>query len=419
MTYSGYEIWTKLRENSWATQPLVKSADDSMKLRDGHAELSTSLARAQGGMANFWQGGAADAAASGLTPMIKASQDNSTYLSNAVQAMNAQSEHFLRVRDTVVDVSNDRPNDWDLASFNPLGASDSEKAAAKWDADTRHNVDTYEPYYQATQANNARMPVTYPDAHDPTVSVPPPEPTKPETCVEFPTGPASVGGGRNRADSGAPKQQSGTGSPGQQLQQQQVPAAAWQPPPPTNQPPPPQSNPFPSEGTTPGGFSPRPPGSGFGSGAGGFGPGSGGFSPGSGGFGPTGGTDFGAGGFGPLGGGAYSGGGSGSGVGGGLGGRGAGAAAGGGAAGELGQGKATGTGVPGKPGTGGYGGAAANSAAGAKGAAGMGGMGAGGAGKGQNAEDTEHERKIMLSGGDPDSVFGDNLPKATPPVIGA
>jgi hypothetical protein len=413
MTYSGYEIWTKLRENSWATQPLADSTADSMRLRDGHAELSTSLARAQGGMANFWQGGAADAAASGLTPMIKAAQDNSTHLSNAVQAMNAQSEHFLRVRDTVVEVSNNRPNDWDLASFNPFGASDSEKAAAKWDADTRHNVDTYEPYYQATQTNNARMPVAYPDAHDPTVSVTPPEPIKPETRVELPGGPTSGVGGRHRADSGVPKQ-SGIGGPYQGSQRQQPPAAAWQPPPQTNQPSPSQPNPFPSEGTTPGGFSPPPPGSGSG-----FGPGAGGFGPGSGGFGPTGGTEFSTGGFGPLGGGGHSGGGSGGGAGGGLSGRGAGAAGGGGAAGELGQGKSTGTGMPGKPGPGGYGGAAANSAAGAKGAAGMSGMGAGGAGKGQGSDDAEHDRKIMLSGGDPDSVFGDNLPKTTSPVIGA
>jgi hypothetical protein len=46
-------------------------------------------------------------------------------------------------------------------------------------------------------------------------------------------------------------------------------------------------------------------------------------------------------------------------------------------------------------------------------------MGAGGAGKGQGSDDAEHDRKIMLSGGDPDSVFGDNLPKTTSPVIGA
>jgi hypothetical protein len=343
VTYSGYEIWTKLNENPQTTQSLDAAQIAASNLKDTHVEIATSLTRSQAGMSNFWQGNAANAAGSGLSPMIKAATENSVHLANASQAMYEQNHAFHAARGAVVDVAKDRPNDWDLASFNPLGASDSEKAAAKWDADTRHNVDTYEPLYQATQANNARMPVAYPDAHNPTVSVAPPEPAKPETSVVFPGGPTaggpvSGGGGRHRANSGGPTQ-SGTGGFGQGAQRQQSAAAAWQPPSSTN-PSPSSQNPPVSQGTTPGGFSPQPgSGPGFGPGAGGFGPGSGGgFGPGSGGFGPTGGTGVGpGGGFGPLGGG-YSGGGSGAGggAGGGFSGRGAGGATtgGGGAAGE-------------------------------------------------------------------------------------
>jgi hypothetical protein len=58
-------------------------------------------------------------------------------------------------------------------------------------------------------------------------------------------------------------------------------------------------------------------------------------------------------------------------------------------------------------------------AAGAKGQAGMGGMGQGAKG-GKGAEDEEHQRKIILSEEDPDSIFGGyDGDKPTPPVIGA
>jgi hypothetical protein len=41
-----------------------------------------------------------------------------------------------------------------------------------------------------------------------------------------------------------------------------------------------------------------------------------------------------------------------------------------------------------------------------------------GARKGEGGEDSEHERKIMMTAGDPDGVFADDLPKHVPPVIG-
>lgn len=387
------------------TSYLDAARDGSSVLKDGFAELADSLSRVQGGAADFWQGGAADAASLALAPMIKSAQDNSTNLHNATQTLIAQGSHFVHVRDSVREVAKDRPNDHDIASYMPFGASDSEKAAAKWDADTRHNVDTYEPYYQATQANNARMPVTYPEVHSSSVSSAPPETSTPGSTVDSRgvTG-FGVGGDTGRRMSSGPGSSSRSGP-----QQQQ---AAWQPPAPR----PPSPNRSPTEATTPGGYTPPRRGSGSDVG---FGPGSGGFDPGSGGFGPTGGADSGmAGGFGPLGGGGYPVGGPGGSSGGG-GGRASGV---GGAAGELGQGKGTGAGMPGRPGGAGYGGATANAAAGGgrgmPGTPGMGGMGPGG-GKGAGAEDSEHQRKIMVSGGDPDSVFGDDLPKHVPPVIGA
>lgn len=409
MTYSGYDIFTLLNQNSGTTRSLDEAQIAASELKDAHVEFASFLQNSQSGMANFWQGSAATTAGSGLSPLIKSSTENSVYLDSASRSMYDQNHVFHTTRGAVVPVAKDRPNDYlDIASYNPFGASDSEKAAAKWDADTRHNVNTYEPYYQTTQANNARMPVTYPDAFEPGVPPAPPEPPGPPAPKPDDPGgrvpgpgerkrPGTGGGGRTSNPGGLP----GSGQP-------QPGGTSGQ-----------ASNPSPSQATTPGGFTPPVPSNAGSS----FGPGSGGFGPGSGVPGSVGGSDFGPmGGFGPLGGGGYSGGGSGPSTGSG-GGSGSGSAggrltgAGGGAAGELGAGKGSGVGMGGKPGA--VGGAGMSSPAGARGAAGMGGgMGAGG-GKGQGGEDTEHERKIMLSAGDPDSVFGDDLPRTAPPVIGA
>ncbi|WP_297545684.1 hypothetical protein [Amycolatopsis sp.] len=73
--------------------------------------------------------------------------------------------------------------------------------------------------------------------------------------------------------------------------------------------------------------------------------------------------------------------------------------------------------MAGKVGTASPGGSTASAAAGGKGANSLGGAGAG-RGKGEGSEDTEHKSKVLLSAGDPDNVFGDGLPKTTPPVIG-
>jgi hypothetical protein len=44
-------------------------------------------------------------------------------------------------------------------------------------------------------------------------------------------------------------------------------------------------------------------------------------------------------------------------------------------------------------------------------------MGGGGRG-GQSGEDEEHQRKITVPGDDPDSIFGGQYERTTPPVIG-
>src|SRR5882724_5717032 len=89
--------------------------DGSSALKDGHFDLSSSLGRAQGGITEFWGGDASIASQGALSPMIEASSKTSDILHTATQTLIAQGSHFVSTRDAVVPVSNDRPDDTDLA----------------------------------------------------------------------------------------------------------------------------------------------------------------------------------------------------------------------------------------------------------------------------------------------------------------
>ncbi|MEC3980655.1 hypothetical protein [Amycolatopsis sp. H20-H5] len=404
MTYSGWEIFEKLNSNPATTTRLDAAQVASHKLKVIHEDITRSMESSQTALASFWKGKAAESGAAGLAPLIQTSKIASENMDRARQSMFDQNAAFHHTRGAVVPVEKERAGDWGPGDILSIGASDDEKAAAKFDADTKKNVEAYEPYWQSTQPRQSTLAPTYPAAHDPNVD-----------AVPITADPINTGGTHTSGftgGSGAHRGSSGgyTGGPSTYT----APPGAGNyvaPPvsklpvsrPPVNRPPvsrPPVGPPGmrrPTDGTDPSwARTPsrmQPPG---GFGPGGFGPGGDSSGGGGGGFGPGGG-----GGFGP---------GGGFGTGGGAGGSGSGA---------PGSGSATGAGrggmsaAEGAMGRGGVGGPAAG-----KPASGMGGMGGGKGGKG--GEDEEHQRKILLPEEDPDSIFGGyDGDKPTPPVIGA
>ncbi|MFI5607598.1 WXG100 family type VII secretion target [Amycolatopsis sp. NPDC051903] len=397
------------------TSSLGTAQQTSGTLKGIHEQLVQTITGTQASLQSFWMGQAADGASAGLSPLIQSSQVAAENLDRAQRSMEEQITAFAHVRDTAKDVGKDRPDDNTLEDWFSFGASDDEKAAAKFDADTKFNVDLYEPYFQSTQPRQSTLAADYPAAHDPNVSA---GGITPDQVTPGTSGGTHSSGGISGHSSG----HSGGYTPGPSTYSAPLGAAGYQAPPPPGHTPAvnaPAANDstsaaFAGPTQTPGGPGTQPwqgPGGGVngpgGGGSsftpgfgpvGGFGPGGGsGFGPGSGrlggGFGPGGSGS--GGGFGPGGGGASSGGAAG---------RGAGAGSGAGAMGE-----GAGAARPGGMG-----------AAGAKGQPGMGGMGAGGAKGGKGTEDEEHQRKILLSEEDPDSIFGGyDGNKPTPPVIGA
>lgn len=418
MTYSGFDIFTLIHDPG-KTNTLDRAQSASSKLKTVHENISQTMVQTQTALSAFWKGQAADSGTAGLSPLIQSSQITAENLDRAQRSMQEQSSAFVHVRDNARNVPKDRANDNTPEDWLSFGASDDEKAAAKFDADTKFNVDLYEPYYQSTQPRRTTLAPDYPAAHDPNVSASgiTPDQVTPLTS----SGPHSSGSGGHSSG------HSGGYTPGPSTYSAPPGAAGYHAPPPpghssagVNTPPandrtsaafaaPTQTpgGPGPSSWQGSGGAGVNGPGAGGGSFTPGFGPvggfgggigGGGGFGPGGsrGGFGPGGSGGFGPGG---SGGGASSGGAAGVG-------RGVGAGAGAGA-GALGEG--AGAARPGGMG-----------AAGAKGQPGMGGMGAGGAKGGKGPEDEEHQRKILLSEEDPDSIFGGyDGDKPTPPVIGA
>ncbi|MET7990261.1 hypothetical protein ABZU76_05060 [Amycolatopsis sp. NPDC005232] len=414
MTYSGWEIYTYIH-NPGQTEPLDNARDASGSLKTIHENIVRTLTSGQSALNEFWHGKAADTGTAGLTPLIQGSQIASENLDRASRSMQEQSDAFRYVRDNAKNVSKDKANDNTPEDWFSIGASDDEKAAAQFDADTKFNVELYEPYYQSTQPRRTTLAPDYPAAHDPNVSASgiTPDQVTPVTSG----GPHSSGSGSHSSG------HSGGYTPGPSTYSAPPGAAGYHAPAPPGHSTVGVNTPAANDTTsaafagptqTPGG-----PGSSSWQGPGGVGvngPGGGnssGFGPG---FGPVGGFG-GGGGFGPGGGrGGFGPGGSGSGFGPGGGGASGGAA---GAGRGVGAGAGTGAGAMGE----GAGAARPGGmgAAGAKGQPGMGGgMGAGGNKGGKGPEDEEHQRKILLSEEDPDSIFGGyDGNKPTPPVIGA
>jgi len=411
MTYSGWEIYQKIHEPG-DTSTLAAAQTSSGKLKGIHEQLAQTITGTQNSLNSFWKGEAAEGAAAGLRPLIQSSQIAAENLDRAQRSMQEQVTAFSHVRDTARPVDKDRPDDNSFGDWISIGASDDEKKAAQFDSDTRFNVDLYEPYYQSTQPRSSTLAPDYPAAHDPNVAA--------GGVTPNPVDPGTTSGGHQSSGSGGHSSgHSGGYSGGPSSYNAPPGAAGYQAPPPPG-----------SHGGGPGGgvnvpspgapgddhtsaawANPSPPPTHGGPVTGGTGNG---FGPG--GSGPGGGSGGGfSGGFGPVGG--FGGSGSGGGFGPGSGGSGGGGAATGGRAG-VGGGAGSGAGAVGesagaaRPGMG-------AGAAGAKGQSGMGGMGQGAKG-GKGADDEEHQRKVLLSEEDPDSIFGGyDGDKPTPPVIGA
>ncbi len=390
MTYSGWEIFTKLNANPNTTSRLDRAQVSSHKLMTIHEDIGKAMTTSQTALSAFWKGKAAESGAAGLGPLIETSRIAGENMNRARQSMFDQNASFHYTRGNVRPVDKDRAGDSGPEDVLSIGASDDEIAAAKFDADTKHNVEIYEPYYQNTQPRQQTLAPEYPAAHDPNVSAGPitPDPIDPGTKV------SGFSGGHSGGDSGRGPGGGYTGGPSSYApppgaEGYQAPRPPVVPPQPPRMPQPPRR---PSDQTDlsraqpgPGGF--RPP-SGFGPGSGGpGGDAGGGFGPGSGGF---------SGGFGP--GGSTGGPGSGGG---------------------MGPGRGVGAGMPAEGAM--RGNPAGGAAAGRPGAPGMGGGMGGGAGKGgKGGEDEEHQRKIMLQEEDGDSIFGGyDGDKPVPPVIGA
>ncbi|WP_432848923.1 hypothetical protein ACQPXB_48945 [Amycolatopsis sp. CA-161197] len=414
MPQTGFDIYQQLHDPG-DTTGLDAMGSGCGQLRDIHNDVAEKLSTSQTTLNTFWKGQAADTGSAGLSPLINTSRTAAQKMDTMRQSIEEQSSAFTFVKNNVVNVDQNRPDDDTVEDWLSIGASNDEIKAAQFDNDTHTNVELYDRYHQSSQPRTDTMPADYPAAHDPNVSAGGVTPN-----------PIDVGtsGGKHvssSSDHSGGSHISGpssyTAPPGAAGYKAPAPpghssSGAYTPPVvpaandstsaafagPTQTPGGPGSPSWQGPGTGingPGGGNSSGFGPGFGP-VGGFG-GGGGFGSGGGsrgGFGPGGGS-----GFGPGGGGASSGGAAGMG-------RGVGAGAGTGA-GALGEG--AGAARPGGMG-----------AAGAKGQPGMGGMGAGGAKGGKGPEDEEHQRKILLSEEDPDSIFGGyDGDKPTPPVIGA
>ncbi|WP_020663841.1 hypothetical protein [Amycolatopsis benzoatilytica] len=411
MPLRGFEIYNQLHDPG-DTTAIDAAGDGCGRIKDIHNQVADKLTDSQKALDTFWKGQAADTGKAGLSPLITTSRIAAEKMESMQQSIMAQSSAFNSVKNAVVPVAEARPDDQKFSDYFSIGASDDEIAAAEFDDKTKKNVEAYDRYTQSTTPRTETMPMDYPAAHDPNVSATgiTPDPVPPADTGQvggrigsgvshhsgggggshnYSSGPSSYSAPPGAAGMQAPPPPSHSAAPPVTVPQNDSTAAAW-------------ANPTPPV-TTPPAWQPPVGNPGTSNAGGGFGP-MGGF---AGGFGPIGGGSGGGGSsFGPGGSGSASGGGAG-GAGSGPGGpRGVGAGTGAGALGES-AGAA-------RPGMG-----AGAGAAGAKGQAGMGGMGGGGKG-GKGPEDEEHQRKILLTEEDPDSIFGGydgNRP--TPPVIGA
>ncbi|SEP52096.1 hypothetical protein [Amycolatopsis saalfeldensis] len=421
MPQSGFDIYNQLHDPG-DTTGLDAMGHGCSQLNTIHEDVATKLTDSQTALDSLWKGKAADSGKAGLSPLIVTSRTAAQKMESMRQSIEQQSAAFNYAKNNVVPVDQTRPDDDSLEDWLSIGASDDEIKAAEYDNKTKQNVEIYNGYSQSSQPRTETLPMDYPAAHDPNVSA--------GGVTPDPVGPGTSGGHHSSGSGGHSSSHSGGYSGGPSAYHAPPGAAGYQAPPPPGShgggpgggvnvpspgapgddhtsaawanPSPPLVHGGPVAGGAGNGFGPGGSGPGGGSGGGGF---SGGFGP-VGGFGGSGSGSGGSGGFGPgSGGGSKSGGfGGGGAATGGRAGIGGGAGSGAGAVGESAGAARSGMGA---------------GAAGAKGQSGMGGMGQGAKG-GKGAEDEEHQRKILLSEEDPDSIFGGyDGDKPTPPVIGA
>jgi hypothetical protein len=161
MAYSGADIFMKMNSNCATTQRLDSAQQASHRLEVVHHEMADALGTCQEGLNTFWKGKGAESASGSLTPLITASNDTAVELRRVRESMYEQNSAFHETRGNLLPVDADRPDDSGLFDYTSIGASDAEKAAAKWDADNRHNIAQYNSYDQVTQANQGGVQVAY------------------------------------------------------------------------------------------------------------------------------------------------------------------------------------------------------------------------------------------------------------------
>jgi hypothetical protein len=380
------------------TQSLIDAHDSTDQLGKRLAERAKQISKLAVKTTNGWQGSAGNAAADSTVPLVQAAVDDVVHLKNAQDAVEAQITAFGTAKNSVKPVSAQPQITAEdiLGLFNGNGKSFQTKVAG-WQADSQANIDAFRVYHYASTANGTQMPAQYAQLNDSGAPVVMDTGTPP---------PADKTTGRTTGTDGRQQTRAQTRQPGTPQQNQDRPATQTpnQYRPPTQ--PPNQvtgGRPAGSDQTHANSYVPKPvlpPAA------------NGGYQ-----FGPTGQpvSSLGPGDFGPYGSGGdfgpgagYSGSGSGSG-----GYRGTGTGSGPGAR-NIGPGSGVGRGMPGeavgRPGMGG-------GAPGSRGANGMP-MGAPAAGQGKKEEDKEKKAAAYLRNPDPDGVFGGDIEKPMPPVIG-
>lgn len=412
--YSGAEIYERIHAKPGAEQDMPDAAREVQAARDAYNNVAGTLGKLQTRLGEIWQGSGADAAHGGMTRALTAVNAALTNFEQTKASLDNQSFAFNGVKTNVVKMDKGRPDDQGITDYLSIGASDAEKAAAQWDTDNKHNIEWYDRYNSSTTPNQSQLPPAYQHVTDAADAPAAP----PSTQQVAPVVPGGTGGpGRTGGATGGARRAGTTANSRGGSGQAYVPPARFAPPPLPAPLPPGAPVGSVDQATATSGYVPpgqTPAGHGWSGPAGGYdrpgGPSSG--------FGPGGSSSgFGPGGFGPGGSGATAGG-SGSPAGrfgaGGSGGRGAGWGPGRGMPGaEPGEGRRMGAGSLSESAA-----MRANPASATRSSAGAGPGGMAGGNRGQGADDDEYQRKLAVPGDDPDDIFGGDLPRAYPPVIG-
>jgi hypothetical protein len=397
--YTGWDAYNHMH-NPGSTASLDSAHEATTALQTSYANLADALTKSQSSMNNFWQGKGSDSAQTGLSPLINNSKDSAEKLGTSAESLRSLSVAFTETKNKMIPLG-DRPTADGLFNTEFLDSGDYIHARDAWDAKAQQNVDAYQLYRTAAQEYTQSMPTNYPSVTDAAGQAA----TAPNSADPN----VSTGGSHSspQSSSSGMQQMPGGGNPANLAAYTRSTAGASTGTASSNL----NSRPNPilsPQTTTPGGYQSAGRSSSSAGQSGNIG-GSGGSS-----------NDLSAlGGFGPVG----SGGGAAVGGYGGSGGGGAGAAKFGGAAsggtpGEnaLGSGKGSGAVAPGESAMA-RGGTAAAGVSG-RGTTGPGSMMPGaGMGRGQGGGNETHDRKILLSDGEPDSLFGSDQLTA-PPVIG-